>query len=143
MLLQQQSLPLPLDLLALADIANVALIYDLAIFVIAIGNEFHRRRPSIAVHQRQVFVPDITMLMQFAHRVFARFDILENADLPKLLAQEVLTRMAQQIGQKTVDVNNAAAFGIEDQNPILRCLEETPIAPLRKSQFVFRPSAAR
>ncbi len=79
--------------------------------------------------------------MQLAESSPAGLDVLEQPDFPEFLAQQLVERVAQQVAQERVRVDNLAGVAIEDQDRILGRLKEPAVANLGSPQCDFRPPA--
>jgi len=55
---------------------------------------------------------------------------LKRIGFPKFFAQELFERIAQQFHQVWVDIGDFPSFCIQDEDPILGCLKEPPVAQL-------------
>ena len=75
-------LQLPLHPLALGDVADIALHGQTIAHRIGIADEFDFPVLAVFALQRQVFVTDVALGLQFAKRGPVLLDVLEEADLP-------------------------------------------------------------
>ena len=123
---------------ALGNVANVALNYVASTFPIDITDELDGNVTAVFMLQRQILVANTADPLQGPHCLLGNFGILEKADLPQLLSQEVLLRMTQQCNQKRIDIHHPASHRIQDQDAVMRRLEKTSVADFRNLQVVFR-----
>jgi hypothetical protein len=83
-------------------------------------------------------VTDKTFLLQFPQGLQIGFPVLKQTDLPELLAQQLLTRVAQQLRQARIHIGNGACARIDHQYPILGRFKETAVAVFRNPQSLRR-----
>ena len=108
---------------------------------IDITDEFHVDPPSVGGFKRQVFIADVFLPLQFRKVGLVGSDILENAQFPDSLAQELFARVSQQLDQKRIHVVDRPGLGIKDQDAVLGRFKQAAIANLRSNQCLFRPLA--
>jgi hypothetical protein len=106
---------------------------------IDVADKLHLYPPTVAGLQCHVFVADIPLLLQLRELGLVGEDVLEEAQLPDLLAEECLAREAQQLDQERIHIDDHSRFGIEDQDGVLGRLEEPAVADLRRAQRLLGP----
>ena len=115
---------------AIADIADVALDDVLTINVVGIADELHFGTASVAGFERQILIADVAVPLQPLERGFALLDVAEQTDLPKVLADQVRERIAEELDDERIGVDDRAAVAVENQDCVLRRLEQPAIAGL-------------
>jgi len=118
------------DLNALGDVADIALDDLLAARFIDVADEFHLDQPPVFCSERQIFIADIFIFLQVLEGMLAGFDILECTHFPDFFFYELFSRIFQHIDQERIDIGDRSALGIQDQNPVLGRLKQTPVAKL-------------
>ena len=73
--------------------------------------------------QRVIFVTDVFFRLELGEGGLVRGDILEQADLPKLEADDAFERIIEQIEEKWIYIDDPAVSRIENQDAILRGFE--------------------
>ena len=101
-----------LELLALRDVADVALDDGVLPLGVDVADELHVDLRAGLGLERQVFVADVALLLQLLHRGLAGLRVLEQADLPQLLAQQFGVFVAQQLVEERIGVRDAGALRI-------------------------------
>jgi hypothetical protein len=138
LLIGQQCRPLLLKPRTLADITDVALDDRVLILLVDVANELYVDSPPIPVFQQQILVADGAVTLQPLHRFLVLLLVVEYAQLPQLLAQEVLARLAQQIEHASIYFDDPGGLGVKDQDAVVRRLEQPAIANLRSAKVFFR-----
>ena len=69
-------------MLAGSDVANVALDDTLSVDQIGVADKFHVDPLAAFGLQRQIFVTDVVVLLQYAERFPGAFNIDERTDIP-------------------------------------------------------------
>src|SRR5579862_8134984 len=119
-----------LGFLAGRDVANVALNDVLTIDLVCVADELDLGTGPSLGFEREILITDVAIRVQPFERRFALVDVVEQTDLPKLLPDELLERVAEQLDDEWVGVDDLAAVAVENQDGILCRLEEPPIAGL-------------
>ena len=131
-------LEFPLGLLALGNVANVALNDFAAVDLINVADKLHVHGPAVAGFQRQVFVTDIGFTLQLPELRLGRFGVFERADLPEFVSQQLLASIAQHIRQERVDIINLPGARIENQDSVLGGFKQPAVAHFGRLQRVMR-----
>ena len=120
-----------LGLLAPRDLPDIALDHPLVV------DEKHRA-DTLDVDvlaggslERQIFVADAALVLQFEEGDLRRRDVLDPADLPELLPQDIGTSMAKHRHHEGIDVHDSAGVRVEDQDAVLRGLKDPSVARFR------------
>ena len=132
-----------LEAAAFGDVTDVALNDLVVVLSIDVADELDFDLVPACAFQRQILVADVALLLQFPVNGAALFDVSEQANLPKFLAQELIVRVAQQVRHERVGVDHFSGVGVEDQDAVLGHLEQPPIPDFGVLQGGFRPSADR
>src|SRR5664280_2534105 len=103
---------------------------------IEVADELHVNAPPVRGLQRQVFITDVLLLLQFQEVGLVRHDALEEPEVPDVLPQELLAGEPQHLGQERIHVDDYAGVCLEDQNAVLGSLEQTAVAGLRSAQLL-------
>ena len=106
----------------------------MVILLVQVGDHLDRVLCAVAVLQRQALVTERALLVQLLHRGLAGVLVAQESNFPKLLAQEVLGRIVEQVRQKRVDVGDLAVGGVEDEDAVVGRLEQSPEAGFRDLQ---------
>ena len=115
----QHGFAFALELLAGADVADVAL-DDLAIVLfVDVADEFDGDVAAIAVLQGEIFVADGAGFEQLEHGGFVFGDVGEDADFPEFLADEIRERKAEDVEEEAVGVDDFPRVGIDEQNAVV------------------------
>ena len=96
--------------------------------MINVTDEFNLDQLPTFCPERQVFVADVSMLMQEIKCDLAGIDILECADLPEFLFHELGVRIPQQIDQIGIDVIDGAGPCVQDEYAVLGGREQAAVA---------------
>ncbi len=127
------------DVLAVRDVANVALNDSLARDQVDVAHEFDVPLLTPLRFQREILVADVLVVLQLPEGDLALGDIFELADFPERLAQHLVVGVPQHVGEIGVDVGDLSAFRIQNQDPVFRGLEETAVSKLGFLQRVGDP----
>src|SRR5450756_546695 len=116
--------------------ADTALNYFAMAHRIEVADELHVDAPPVRGLQRQVFITDVLLLLQFQEVGLVRHDALEEPQVPDVLPKELVAGEPQHLGQECIHVHDHAGVSIQDQNAVLGSLEQTAIASLRSAQLL-------
>jgi len=117
-----------LDVLALGDVADVALNDAPPAFPVDVADKLYGDLAAVFVFQWKIFIADSANLLQRLHRALGALSILEDADLPQLLSHKVVAGIAKQINHEAIDVQHFGGSGIEDKDAVVRRLKQAPVA---------------
>src|SRR4051794_32242268 len=93
-----------------------------------VADELDLDVPSVPGLERQVLVPNISLLLQVSECGQAERDVADQPDIPEMLTQQLRVRIAQQVEQERVRVEDVPVVRVEDEDAILGGLEEPPIS---------------
>ena len=119
-----------LGLPAYGDVADVALDDPPAVDEVDVADELDLGLASVVCLQRQVVVADVVVGLELGEGGLGGLGVLEGADLPELLADEIVTQVSRHLRHERVDVDDAAGARVEDQDAVLGRLEEAAISSL-------------
>ena len=84
--------------------------------------------------QREILVADVFLALQFLEGDLAGGDVLERADLPEPPAQQLGVGVPEHLLQVRIAVGDLPRLRVQDEDAVLRGLEETAIADFRGFQ---------
>ena len=121
---------------ALGDVADVALDHGLAIDHVRVADELHVDAFALLGLERDVFVADVAFALQLLHRGLALGLVGEETDLPELFPDQFVERVAEQVDDERIRVHDRPRpfFRIEDEDRVLRGLEESAVTRLGRFQ---------
>src|SRR5262245_36710806 len=93
-------------LLSLCDIADVALNDLLSALSINVADEFDEPFAELSL-KRQIVITKEALIFQFSKRLPGGFQIFKQANFPKLLSENVFTRIAQHLGHERIRFRNS------------------------------------
>ena len=99
-------------MLALGDVADVALDDIVAVYRVNVADKFHLDKMTVLGLERQVFVANIFFVLQCSKGIFASLNIPERTDFPELLIYKLVARVTQHVNQKRIDILNRSRMGI-------------------------------
>jgi hypothetical protein len=85
--------------------------------------------------ERHILVTDVAVLLEALHRRLTLLLVGEKADLPELLPHQLVERVAEEIDHEGIGVDDLPVRFLEDEDGILRCLEQPPVALLRRFEW--------
>ena len=94
--------------------------------------------PPIPGFQRQIFIADIFILLQFQEVGLVSGDVPKESQFPEFLSTDFFPRGTYHLQQEWIRVYDDACVSIQDQNAVFGCLEKTAVARLRSHQLLFR-----
>ncbi len=125
---------LPLEPAAHGDVADIALNDVAGVRAVGVADELHLHVGAAARLERQVLVADVAGLPQLPEGRLAGSDVIEQADLPEFLAQQLVVAVPEQRLDEGIGVDDPAARRVEDQDAVLGRLEEPPVAHFAGAQ---------
>ncbi len=135
--------PRALQLAALTDVPNVALDDGPVIHLVDVADELDLHAAAVPILERQVVIANVTAVLKLAEGALARAFVLEQTDLPQLLAVQLVPRVAQHFGNEWIGVGDLAGRGVENQNAVPRRLEQASIAKLGVPKLGLREPPVR
>ncbi len=123
------------ELIARADVADVALDHFARADVVDIADEFDPDRFAAFRAERQIFVANVLVSLEHLESFVTRGDILELADFPKMQTDQSLKWIIQQIEQEWIRIDDLSTLRIRDQDSVLSRLEEATVTKLRLRQL--------
>jgi hypothetical protein len=131
------------EVLALGDVANIALNYVLPALPIDVADELDGNMPAVFVLQWKILIADMAELLQLCHRPLGYFGILKDADLPQLFSQEVFFGITKQTDHEGIDFQYLGGDSIKNKDAVVRRLKQPSVADFGNLQILFRlPSIA-
>jgi hypothetical protein len=125
---------------ALPDIPDVALDEASFIHEESVADKFDFHLLTVFRLQRQALVANAVRTLQFRESDFGGGRPLERTDLPKFFSEEFLLRITEQILHERIGIHHLARLGVENQDAILRRLEQSAVVDFRSEN---RLNAAR
>jgi len=95
-----------LGVFLLRDVANLALDHALALFLISVAHYLHADGPVRRGLERNIFIANVSVRLQFPKGLLCRFGIFEQADLPQCLADKLLMLVTQQFDQVRIGIGD-------------------------------------
>src|SRR4030095_7733226 len=126
---------------ALPDAAYIALRHQTAVFAVHVAHELDGNRFTRGAVQRQMIVLNVTFTAQLSECGLVFPDVLEEADLPEFLADEVTALEPDQLGDIGIGVGDLAIVGIEDEDAVLGGLEQFSVADFGSAHLPLGDSA--
>ena len=120
-----------LEAFAVGDVADVALDDRAVVLLIHVGDHLDGVLAAVAVEQRLILIPDRAAFLESFHGGLALGLVVEHADLPKLLADEMLARVVEQPEHERVDIGDSAALLVENEDAVVSGFEKAAIADFR------------
>ena len=99
-----------------------------------VADELHLDAPAVVRPQRQILVADVPFLLERPERHLIRLDVVEQADLPQLLPDQLVAGVAEQGGQERVRVEHPSGHRVDQQDAVLGRLEQAAVADLGEGQ---------
>ena len=132
------------------DIADVALNDRTLALLVDIADEFDFDLVPASAFQGEMLVANVAPFLQFAIGRAALVNVAKKSDLPQLLAQELVVRVAQQSRHERIGVDDRSRAGVQNQDAILGGLKKPPvtisesfIAASARRRAVMSPMASR
>ena len=119
-----------LRLLARSHVSDVALDDARVVFQVHVAHELDASPLVVLGLERQILVADVLVPLELPEGVPARRDVLERSDFPELPANELRARVTEQDLQEGVGVGDLPGLRVENQDAVLRRLEEPPVPDL-------------
>ena len=114
--------------LAVGHVPDVALDDAMIADIVDVADELHVDAPPVVRLERQILVADVALLLQLPEGHLARLDVAKQADFPEFLPHQFAARVAKQSEQIRVGVEDLPGIGVQDQDAVLRRLEEPAVA---------------
>jgi len=98
------------------------------ILLIEIGHHFNFLMAPALAFERQVLVTDFAVAFEVLEHFLARGAILEQTDLKQFLADQLVTRIAQQLGHERIGIGDLAGVRVEHQDAVMGGFKQAAVA---------------